>query len=47
MDKNKEIESINEKPPFFKKWSGLYIFLLVFQLLLILIFIWITNTFQG
>ncbi|NOG58127.1 MAG: hypothetical protein HND54_10370 [Bacteroidetes bacterium] len=38
---------INDKPPFFKKWSGLYLFILGFELFLILLFIWITNTFNG
>jgi len=44
---NKEGSSIEEKPPFFKKWKGLYLFLIVFELLLILFFIWLTNTYQA
>tara|TARA_B110000046_G_scaffold88676_2_gene96800 strand:+ start:38202 stop:38330 length:129 start_codon:yes stop_codon:yes gene_type:complete len=33
-----------ENPPFFKEWKGLYTFVLVFEVVLILIFIWISNT---
>lgn len=35
-----------DQPPFFKKWSGLYIFLIAVEIALILLFIWITNTFS-
>jgi len=35
-----------DRPPFFKKWSGLYIFLVAVEVVLILFFIWITNTFS-
>jgi len=38
---------LEERPPFFKKWSGLYTFILVFEIILILIFIWITNTYSA
>jgi len=38
---------LEEKPPFFKEWKGLYTFILVFELLLILIFIWISNTYGA
>ena len=41
-----KLEEEQEGPPFFKKWSGLYTFLIVVELLLILSFIWITNTFN-
>jgi len=44
---NEKKEKLDDGPPFFKKWSGLYIFILVVELILILFFIWITNTFQG
>jgi hypothetical protein len=37
---------INEGPPFFKKWSGLYLFILGFEIALILVFIWITNFYN-
>jgi len=46
MENNSD-EIINDKPPFFKKWSGLYIFILLFELALIILFIWITNNYQG
>tara|TARA_R110002072_G_scaffold112894_4_gene242022 strand:- start:167 stop:304 length:138 start_codon:yes stop_codon:yes gene_type:complete len=42
-----KVEKLKESPPFFKKWSGLYLFLLFFELLLILIFIWMTNSFHA
>jgi len=38
---------LEEKPPFFKEWKELYTFILVFELLLILIFIWISNTYGA
>jgi len=38
---------LEEKPPFFKKWSGIYLFILTVEVLLIILFIWITNTFSA
>ena len=40
-------EDLQEKPPFFKNWRGLYTFILLFELALILLFIFITNTYQA
>jgi len=44
MEKNKEITE--EKPPFFKAWKGLYAFILIVELVLILLFILMTNSYS-
>gem|GEM_PF-2560498 len=38
-------EDINDGPPFFSNWKGLYVFVLLFELVLIFLFIAITNYF--
>lgn len=40
-------QDINDKPPFFNKWKGLYAFVLLFEVVLILLFIWITKSFGA
>jgi hypothetical protein len=37
---------INERPPFFKRWTGWYLSLLLFLLLLIGFFKWLTDNFS-
>jgi hypothetical protein len=46
MDKNKDSETFG-KPPFFSSWRKLYIFVLLFEVALILIFLLITNLYSG
>jgi len=45
MDKNKEVDSFG-KPPFFSSWSKLYVFVLLFEVALILLFLLITNQYS-
>lgn len=35
-----------QKPPFFKTWAGLYTFVITFLVVLILLFTWITVSYQ-
>jgi len=34
-----------DKPPFFKRWRSLYLFVLLIQALLILLFHWLSSSF--
>jgi hypothetical protein len=43
MDKQTEI--LQETPPFFSKWSKLYVFIICFQLGLIAFFTWMTFSY--
>jgi len=47
MSKKEEESKLADSPPFFKNWKGLYLFILLFELGLILFFIWITNTYHA
>jgi hypothetical protein len=41
----KQAEILEETPPFFSKWSKLYVFIICFQLALIAFFTWMTLRF--
>tara|TARA_B100000508_G_C11439462_1_gene267935 strand:+ start:863 stop:994 length:132 start_codon:yes stop_codon:yes gene_type:complete len=42
---NKELE--NDRPPFFKRWKDLYFFVFLFEVVLVVLFIWITNLYAA
>jgi hypothetical protein len=47
MSKKEKQNKLSESPPFFKDWKGLYLFILCFEVALILFFIWITNNYHA
>ena len=51
MKEEKEEKEENKeeigRPPFFKEWKGLYLFVILFEIALIIAFILITNTFSA
>ncbi|MEQ8910031.1 MAG: hypothetical protein RIC95_12610 [Vicingaceae bacterium] len=46
MNKEEKETKLADSPPFFKQWKGLYLFILAVEIVLILFFIWITNTYH-
>jgi hypothetical protein len=40
-----DTEALEEKPPLFKKWSNVYIFVIAYLILLISFFYFLTNYF--
>jgi hypothetical protein len=47
MSKKEKKNKLEDAPPFFKEWKGLYLFILAVEVVLILLFILITNTYHG
>lgn len=42
-----ELEDLENKPPFFKNWKGLYAFVLIFEVVIVLLFIVLTKFFSS
>jgi len=46
MTREKESMDSNEKPPIFGSWRMIYIFVLGFFAMLLMLFIWLTFSYQ-